>query len=282
MRKHALLVVAMSSVLFWFAGAAWAGGRFTEVQGSVQANGSRASVGTQVGEGDKIKTGANSKATILMENGSVLKVAANSSLTVKASSGTKKGGAKTSTKVDSGAVYNAASKVYGDQDSSHETSTPTASSGVRGSIYIVQVGTNPQTGMLSTFVFCLDGVTWAKGLSESGEGCVLQVNQWAIIDEGGACQFMGEIPDDMLLELLEMFAIDEGALNSFSLQLRIMSTPPGNKWEGTPDFLEPRGGGGGDDDDDPAYLGPNRDDQGNLIDLQPPEQSELNIDITTP
>jgi FecR protein len=288
-----LLIYSLSIVLVMalsVTGMAANSGQFTELQGKAtirQANGQtkNASLGTVVKEGDVINTLSGAKVTLLFQDGSVLKLGPASSLKVKKLRyEEEKGIVDSAYDLAAGSLMSIVGSLFGNPGSDYQVETPTAVSGVRGTIYILKVYKDPETGKDVTIAVGVEGTTKFK--DRNGNDIFLTEKQWAHVVAEGNLKNMGEMSKrdfDLLMgEILpSMSSLDERATGVRNRGG--MDVPPDIKK--TFDVGSSGGSGGktGTGDNlDPDNLYVVTDNPGGLVFLEPPGGTDLILDINIP
>jgi hypothetical protein len=142
MKFRMSLVYILMLVLAGSALADGTGGRLVAVSGNVWTHApgedeNRARAGAMLIPGTRIRTGASSKAEILLEDGSTIVVQSNTTLQLSGIKRQKR--KKTSILIFFGRVWNKVSRALGDQ-ASYEVNTPVVVAGVRGTEFEAAVG----------------------------------------------------------------------------------------------------------------------------------------------
>ncbi len=219
-------------------------GQFTELDGTVtvkQAAGTqaKASLGFVVKQGDVIKTEANAKATILFLDGSVMRLAPSTEIKVeKLALDEDKGVVESAYDLAYGTMMGVMGSLFGSPESSYDVNTPTAVSGVRGSIHVVSVTPDPKTGKTRTTVVGLEGITTLKSKS-GGETEELKPGEYGVVDARGKMKLMGEMSERDLDNLLNLFTYSSPSINDRAMDLRKLSTRQAPKEVGT-EFVPPQ------------------------------------------
>jgi hypothetical protein len=282
----AILVLAAG-----LAGAAEDSGQFTELQGKVsvkKTNGqiAQAVLGAQVHQGDVVTTEKDARATLLFGNGSVLKLGPSSTLNINQLIYDKdKGVAQSAYELASGTLMNIVGSVFGEKGNSYSVKTPTAVAGVRGTINVIKVAINPQTGKLTTLGLGIQGDTSLGG--SGGGSCTLTPGTYGTVTAGGGCAFQGPISEQDLQDLLANFSLgNEGSLDDRARDLRnllgINLSSTGDRWYLLPDFLTPSGTYVGHGDDDEEDLMQGSDNPSDFISQEPPQLTDLIIIVNLP
>jgi hypothetical protein len=180
------------------------------VQGDVQSRVGRLGTLTPVSRGDliavgtTIETGADGSALIVFSNGSAMQIKANSRVQVEAYSQTafdEKGGdntflrlqgdpskSTTQLKIDKGTLVGQVKKLDLDADSSFTVDTPAGSAGIRGTIPVFTVTTDPITGKpTGVTMSCSEGSIVFHPTPLAGVPIALQ-NGPVQIDAGGQAE----------------------------------------------------------------------------------------------
>jgi len=142
MKFRMSLVYILVLVLAGSALADGTGGRLVAVSGKVWTHApgedeNRALAGAMLLPGTRIRTGASSKAEILLEDGSTIVVQSNTTLQLSGIKRQKR--KKTSILIFFGRVWNKVSRAIGDR-ASYEVNTPVVVAGVRGTEFEAAVG----------------------------------------------------------------------------------------------------------------------------------------------
>ena len=187
MKSILFLIVAISSLLLT-PGAAISQaqepvGKFVAVEGKVflipESGGERlATVGTLVYLGDTIRTGADSRAKLLMIDDSLITLAQETELSLKRYFLDHKAKEREGVLgLLKGKVKVIVAKVLG-YKGRYEVETKTAVAGVRGTSMVVWTETDPSTGKLTTWVFVVEGELYvtAQGVTKTlGAGMIIEV-----------------------------------------------------------------------------------------------------------
>ncbi len=246
-------------------------GQFTELSGSVsvkRASGRviNASMGTPVYQGDVIITARDGKGTMLFRDGSLLRVGPSSNLTInKLVYEEDEGYAEAAYNLAKGTLMSVVGSIFGDDDSSYEVQTPTAVSGVRGTMFIVKVTEDPETGELVSTLVGVEGTSTFTG--NDGQGYNLGPGQGSSSGPGGTTPPF-PVSDEMLSGLLGSVRVDVRSAGRRAGGLRQDlggKTPPG--FTGLP----PVGGGPGL----PMGPGDDRDNPSSIIYQEPPQVTEM-------
>ncbi len=292
-----ILLYGLSVVLvmaFSVAAMAANSGQFTELQGKAtirQTNGQTksAALGTVVREGDVIKTMQNSKATLLFQDGSVLKLGPVTSLTVKRLRyQEEKSVVDSAYDLASGTLMSIVGSLFGNPGSDFQVETPTAVSGVRGTIYILKVYKDPETGKTVTAAVGVEGTTNFK--DKNGNDIFLTEKQWAHVVAEGNLEDMGEMSQrdfDLLMKEImpSMSSLDKRATG---VRNRAgMDVPPEIKKTfelGSSDGSGGNSGSGGSraglgDNMDPDNLYVGADYSGDFVYMEPITGTDLILDI---
>ncbi len=279
------LFVLLVSLPAWSAGT----GQFTEVQGSVtlvRARGGSVQgvIGVVVSGGDVVQTARDSKATLLFKDGSVLRLGPSTSIEIeKLDYREDQGVANSAYDIAKGTVMFAVGSIFGNKGSSYEVKTPTAVSGVRGTIGIVRVGTHPRTGEQTTMAVSVEDQIVVRG--NAGGSYMLIAGQYSMIGEDGVASSPQEISEADLAWLISLVTPQNTCMEERAKDLRESTSgilPMGA--EGIADYdslfggdgggLPPPGDdtGGGDDDG-------SEDNPSDMIYQEPPMGTELTIEI---
>jgi len=280
-----VLIAMLVSIPAWSAGT----GQFTEVQGNVTLDRARggsvqAVIGVMVSGGDVVRTARDSKATILFKDGSVLRLGPTTSIEVeKLEYQEDKGVANSAYNVAKGTIMFAVGSIFGNKGSSYEVKTPTSVSGVRGTIGIVRVGTDPRTGEQTTMSVSVDDQVVVSG--NNGGSYVLVAGQYSMIGSDGIASSPEEISDEDLAWLISLVTPQNTCMEERAKDLRDSQSgvlPLGA--DGYADYSSLFGGGddgmpGPGDDDDTDGGGDDEDNPSDLIYQEPPVGTELTIEI---
>lgn len=259
-------------------------GQFTELQGEVTVikttgQSIAARVGTRVQPREIVTTGRRSKATILLNDGSVLRLGPMSNMEIRSVAyDPQRRAAQSSHRVNQGTVMFMVGANFRVPGSSFEVSTPTAVAGVRGTIGIIRVGLDPDTGQITTLALALENDVWVQG--ETSGSFNLTPGMFSTIGPDGVAQDPLPMSEEDILLLLESVTLEANSLNERAGGLRNQGTnqaPPGGVDAYVPpELIIPPGEGNGDDDyTDPNDLGNNNPED--LIFVEPPLFTELII-----
>ncbi len=282
MRKLLNIIMAAAAAMALSA-PAWAAdsGQFTEINGQVSVlrpggQAVQAVLGLRVMQGDKVMTAKNGKATILFNDGSVLRLGPSTTLGItKLAYQEDKGVVQAAYDLAAGTLMSVVGSLFGNPGSDYTVRTPTAVAGVRGCMFIMKAGENPQTHYNQTMAVGLDGSIIFQGFH--GNGFNLGPNQYSMTDENGNPIDPSEIDPQELLNLLNSVTVGDLSLGDRAFQLRRQAGTGTNGQYVPFEILLLPGGG----DLDPDNL-PGNDNPGDPLDQEPPQGTELNITINIP
>ncbi len=299
-RAILVLVVFMTTCAGGRAFAASAG-RFTEVEGEVyinRAGGGRvlASLDAEVFQGDELESSRGSKATVLFKDDSVLRLGPSTRIEInKMVYDEDSGVVQAAYDLAVGTVMSVVGGLFGGDKSSYEIKTDTATSGVRGTMFIVKAGVHPNTGNMTTMMVGIEGA--ANFCGQSGGGCYdVGSGQYSVAELGRAATPPSTMSQADLEALINTVHVSRRSLDTRASELRNQSagqapdpdddelTPPAPGGDGD-DEGEDEGEGEGDGDEgapgdtDPDDLPSEQDNPENIIFQEPPPRTELKIII---
>jgi hypothetical protein len=255
-------------------------GQFTELNGQVtvaKAGGQsiQAVLGTRVGQGDKVTTAKNAKATILFQDGSVLRLGPSTTLGItKLNYQEDKGIAEAAYDLASGTLMSVVGSLFGNDKSSYTVRTPTAVAGVRGTMLILKVG-QTQSGIPTTLGAGVQGAFHFQG--HIGPGVDVGANQFSMTDENGNAIDPSALDMQQLMDLLNSVTVGDLSLGdrAFEIRQRAGSSVAGAY---VPFEIVLLPGGGGNDEGDLS----GNDNPSDFIYQEPPQATELIITINIP
>ncbi|MFO8056360.1 MAG: FecR family protein, partial [bacterium] len=247
-------------------------------------------IGVVVSGGDVVQTARESKATILFKDGSVLRLGPSTSIEIeKLDYRPDKGVANSAYGLAKGTIMFAVGSIFGNDDSSYEVKTPTSVSGVRGTIGIIRVGTDPRTGEPATMSVSVEDEVVVRGTS--GGSHVLVAGQYSMIGQDGVAGAPQEISEKDLAWLISLVTPQSTCMEERAKDLRESTSgmlPVGT--DGTaadPDSLllydeDGSSGSGGDTDGTSPEDSMNQDNPSDMVYQEPPQATELTIEIEIP
>lgn len=278
-----VLILALAWLVSAPGWAQTAAGKFTELQGSVtvkKPNGQmiKAVLKGMVTQGDEVKTDKNSKATILFQDGSVLRLGPTTTVKInKLVYQQDKGIAQSAYEVVGGTIMSVVGGIFGGSGNSYQVRTPTAVSGVRGTMFIVKVVLDPATGQYKTVLASVEGTVHFAGLS--GGQYDVNGHQYSTAGGDGVAQPPAPLSDVELQQLMDEVTAQLRSLDDRAGGLRqqgmFVTLKNGIVVYIPPELLLPKGDNGGNPED----LSTNQDNPADLIYEEPPQATELILTI---
>jgi len=263
-------------------------GRFTEIQGRVsveRADGGEtpAGLGTQVFQGDVVRTARNGRATLLFEDGSVMNLGPGTVLRVsKLVYDEQRGIAQAAYDLAVGTIMSVVGSLFGSREqASYTINSPTMVSGVRGTTFVVKVEQDPAGGYITT-VAGVDGQVFVQGRT-SGEFELGPGEYSTAGPDGDAAPPLPMSPGE-IEELVNSTRPGKRSLPLRAGQLRKESGTKAPLWRGGA-FIPPVllvTGRPSSSDADPECLAAARDNPADLIYQESPLFTEIEISVGIP
>lgn len=261
-------------------------GQFTELEGkiTIERGGQKldAAIGTEVIQGDLVKTARGAKGTILFKDGSVLRLGPSTTLEINQLVYQEDTGVvKAAYDLAAGTIMSIVGSLFGGDESEYTVNTPTAVSGVRGTSFIVKVGIPPGSNKVTTMLVGLDGKVYFQG--EDGNYYYVAAGQYSMATSGGGATEPTLVSDEMLQSLLDSVNVSFTSLNQRALGMRTSGgNQPPPSGGGTFVPIDLTLGAGGDDGDNPDDQGSINDSPENVIYQEPPQVTELILIVDVP
>lgn len=280
----ALILTAVFAFLASVPAAAQTVGKVTEIQGMVNVKKPsgqliRAALKTVVAQGDEVRTEKGAKVTILFQDGSILRLGPNTTIRInKLVQQKDKGVVQAVYEVVGGTVMSVVGGLFGGGGNSYQVKTPTAVSGVRGTMFIVQVVDDPVKGLITKLV-PVEGTVHFAGTA--GGEYMVGPGQFSWAGTDGIANAPIEISEEELMELIRLVTVDTNSLDDRASDLRrqgiILLLKEGVEVFIPPELILPPGGGSGGGN--PENLASNNDNPFDLIYQEPPQMTELILTI---
>jgi hypothetical protein len=259
-------------------------GQFTEIQGQVTVTGAggqrtRASLGTVVRQGDKVVTSRGAKATVLFRDGSVIRLGPSSTVTIEQLSYDEdRSIAQSAYNLAAGTMMSIVGSLFGSDESDYKVTTPTATSGVRGTMFIMKVGTHPQLGYSTTMAVGLDGKFTFQGGRGGGQN--IGPGMYSLTDSNGFAIDPSLMSDRDLQDLLDSVTVGGRSLRERSFEIRMRAAGSSAPGALVPFEIVLLPDGDGDDGNPDDLLG--NDNPSDFIYQEPPQAVELIITVNIP